>query len=348
MRIVLLDEKKLEREALMRTLATAKYSAECVSDEASALAAITREPPQIVAFSVPAKGGADLVRRLKGADASNQAYLLALFDAAPSGHDLSTVLEAGANDFMRRPLLDAELLERLKAPARLMRWARAVAPTAFDFSAPLQVSGLKSWTSLGQLVAADLSEMAGQTFSASKAWPEGFSSALRGAVIPMSLAGEQIELRVSIVADEAALHWLKATLLCDPDASAAAADDALRELANTAGGALKRAALAENVSLTTGIPITEPVTPPSASHACWTLVLDGGGCRLAVVGEVRKRSNERVASSKLAEGMILAHDVRTEAGILLAPAGTRLTVTTAAKLAKVLGPRAHIEVAPPA
>jgi hypothetical protein len=164
----------------------------------------------------------------------------------------------------------------------------------------------------------------------------------------MSLAGDQIELRVSIVVDEAALQWIKTTLLCDPEASTAAADDALRELANTAGGALKRAALSENVSLTTGIPITEPVTPPSAAHACWTLALDGVGCRLAVIGEVRKRSNERVASSKLAEGMVLAHDVRTEAGILLAPAGTRLTVTTAAKLAKVLGPRAHIEVAPPA
>jgi two-component system cell cycle response regulator len=149
MRIVLLDEKKLEREALMRALAAAKYSAEGVSDEASALAAITREPPQIVVFSVPSKGGADLVRRLKGADASNQAYLLALFDAAPSGHELSTVLEAGANDFLRRPLLDAELFERLKAPSRLMRWARAVAPTAFDFSAPLRVSGLKSWTLSG-------------------------------------------------------------------------------------------------------------------------------------------------------------------------------------------------------
>lgn len=348
MRIVLLDEKKLEREALMRGLATAKYSAEAAVDEASALAAITREAPQIVMFSVPAKGGADLVRRLRGADSSNQAYLLALFDAAPSGHDLSTVLEAGANDFLRRPLLDAELFERLKAPGRLMRWARGVAPTAFDFSAPLEVSSLKSWKSLGQLVAADLSEMAGQTFSTDKTWPDTFGPSLRGAVISMSLAGEQMELRVSIVVDDAALKWVKQNLLCDPNASAAAADDALRELANTAGGALKRAAMAENVSLTTGIPTTEPVTLPSAAHACWTLTLDGDGCRLAVVGEVRKRSNERVASAKLAEGMVLAHDVRTEAGILLAPAGTRLTSTTAAKLAKVLGPRAHIEVAPPA
>lgn len=349
MRIVLLDEKKLERDALMRGLAAAKYNTEGVADEPSAIAAIMREAPQVILFSVPAKGGADLVRRLKGADASNQAYLLALFDAAPSGRDLASVLEAGANDFLRRPVVDVELLERVKAPARLMRWARSVAmPAAFDFSMPLQVSRLKAWASLGQLVAGDLSEMAGQAFSVTSGWPERFTTSVRGASIPMSLAGEQLELRVSIIADATALQWIKATLLGDPNASAENADDALRELANTAGGALKRAALSENVSLTTGIPNTEQPAAPAAGQACWTLSLEGADCTLAVVGEVRQRVNERVPSSQLAEGMVLAHDVRTEAGILLAPAGSRLTGTTASKLAKMLGPRFFVEVAPAA
>jgi DNA-binding response OmpR family regulator len=349
MRIVVLNEKKPERDAMMRALTAAKYQAEGAGDEAAALTAIMREAPQIVVFSVPSKGGVDLVRRLKGTDASNQAYLLALFDAAPSERELTAVLDAGANDFLRRPVVDVELMQRLKAPARLMRWARSVAmPAAFDLSAPLQVSRLKAWSQLGQLMAADLSEMAGQPFSASNVWPKHFVHDLRGASIPMSLAGEQLELRVSIVADSVALHWLKATLLADPNATADAADDALRELANTAGGALKRAALAENVSLTTGIPSTDRVTPPSADHSCWTLSLDGEACCLAVIGEARQRVNERVSSSRLAEGMILAHDVRNEGGILLAPAGSRLTSTTASKLAKMLGPRFFIEVAPPA
>lgn len=349
MRIVLLDDKKPEREAMQRALAAAKYSAEGVADEAAALSAIMRESPQIVVFSVPAKGGADLVRRLKGADASNQAYLLALFDTAPSARDLAAVLEAGASDFFRRPVADVELLERLKGPARAMRWARAVAtPAAFDLAAPVQVSRLQAWSALGQLVATDLAEMAGQPVAVSNVWPARFQHDLRGASIPMSLAGEQLELRVSIVADPIALRWIKATLLYDPNASAAAADDALRELANTAGGALKRAALAENVSLTTGIPNTDSPALPAPSAGCWTLTVDGSDCQLAVVGVARELTNERVASSKLTEGMVLAHDVRTTNGILLAPAGARLTATTAAKLAQMLGPRFYIEVAPPA
>jgi hypothetical protein len=122
----------------------------------------------------------------------------------------------------------------------------------------------------------------------------------------------------------------------------------LRELANTAGGALKRAALAENIALTTGIPFSETPAPTLQAHDCWTLKLDTDDGCLALVGEIRERANQRVAASKLSEGMILAHDVRNESGILLAPAGSRLTATTANKLAQMLGPRFFLEVAPAA
>lgn len=348
MRIVLLADKKSERDAMTRAITAASYRAEAVGDESAALAAITRESPQIVVFSVPARGGADLVRRLKGADSSGQAYLLALFDATPSGRDLAQVVEAGANDFLRRPVVDVELLERLKAPSRLVRWAKSLAtPAAFDLSSPVDVSTLGAWGSLGAIVATDLSEMAGCPFSTTRAWPQRFVSNLRGATIPMSLADEQLEVRVSVVVDAVGLRWVKTALLGDASASAEAADDALRELANTAGGALKRAALAENVALTTGIPTTDNGLIPTAVHAAWTLTLDADDCSLAVVGEIRRRTNQRVAASELAEGMIPAHDVRNEGGILLVPAGSRLTATSAARLSKLLGPRFFLEVAPP-
>lgn len=347
MRIVVLNERKPERDALLRALASAKYQAEGVGDEAAALAAITREPPQIIVFSVPSRGSPDLVRRLKGADASGQTYLLAVFENTASSKDLSSTVEAGAHDFLRRPVVDTEFLERIKAPGRLVRWAKSLAtPAAFDLAAPVNISGMQAWSALGDLVAGDLSEMAGCPLSVSRGWPKSFVHQLRGATIPMSLAGEQLEVRVSVVADATGLRWIKANLLGDPNATADAADDALRELANTAGGALKRAALAENIALTTGIPGTDNPAPPPEQHACWTLALDADGSCLAVVGEIRQRTNQRVPASQLSEGMIIAHDVRNEGGILLVPAGARLTGTTAAKLSKMLGPRFFLEVAP--
>ena len=168
------------------------------------------------------------------------------------------------------------------------------------------------------------------------------------ASIPMSLAGDQLELRLSLVADAGALAWLRATLLGDPAASDDAARDALRELANTAGGALKRAALAEGITLTTGIPRDDTASRFPGKHLCWSLKLEAGAGCLAVVGEIRNRSNERISAAQLAEGMILAHDIRSEGGVLIVPAGSRLTATSANRLAAMLGPRYFLEVAPAA
>ena len=123
--------------------------------------------------------------------------------------------------------------------------------------------------------------------------------------------------------------------------------DALRELANTAGGALKRAALTESVALTTGLPVDDNAARFPGKHICWSLTLQDGGC-FAVVGEILARGNERISAAKLAEGMVIAHDVRNESGILLVPAGARLTSTSALRLAAMLGPRFFLEVAPAA
>jgi hypothetical protein len=218
----------------------------------------------------------------------------------------------------------------------------------FDFSAAPDVSGLRAWENLGALVAEDLGQLAGHPFAVSDGWPARFTSDVQSATIPMSLAGDQLEVRVSIAVDSNALSWLRQSLLGDAAANDEATDDALRELANTAGGAVKRAALCENITLTTGLPTNDRAASfPSASR-CWTLTLDGADTCIAVVGEIRKRENQRVAASELSEGMVLAHDVRNEGGILLVPAGSRLSSTTAVKLAQMLGPRFFLEVAPAA
>jgi DNA-binding response OmpR family regulator len=348
LRIVLLNDKRSERESMVRALPQESYRVEAVSDEQSALAAIAREAPQVVIFGVPAKGGPDLVRRLRGADSSGQAYQLALIEAVPAGKEISNLVAAGVHDFMRRPVIDCELLERVNAPARLIRWAQSVVkPAVFDFSSTLDMTKLRAWRGLGALVAEDLAQMAGQAFSASEGWPQRFTEDYRSATIPMSLAGDQLEVRVSVVADARMLAWLRESLLGDPSANDEATDDALRELANTAGGAIKRAALCENVALTTGLPVNEAVEFPG-KHQCWSLSLDAERGSIALVAEIRKRENQRIPASKLIEGMILAHDVRSEGGILLVPAGSRLTSTSAVKLAQMLGSRFLLEVAPAA
>ena len=348
MRVLLLNDRRAEREAMVRALPKDAYQVEAVADEQAALAAISRQPPQVLVFSVPAKGGADLARRLRGNQNASESYLLAVVETTPGNKEISGLVSAGVHDFMRRPFADAELLERVRAPERLLRWSRSVSkPCAFDFTDALDVASLRSWCSLGQLVAEDLGQMSGQEFAVSPGWPALFDGKTLGASIPMSLAGDQLELRLSTVADQGALCWVREVLLGDAGANESATHDALRELANTAGGALKRAALAESVTLTTGLPVDDSTGRFPGNHNCWTLALQGGGT-LAVVGEIRSRANERISAAKLTEGMVVAYDVRNEGGILLVPAGARLTSTSATRLANLLGARVFIDVAPPA
>lgn len=348
MRVLLFDDRRSERDSLAKALPAAKCDVESVGDEPSAIAALTRDAPQVVVFSAPSRGAEDAVRRLRSFDSSGQAYILAIIDGAPTPKDLANLIAAGVNDFVRRPISEAELIERVKAPTRLLRWVRSVAkPTAFDFSAPVDVARLRGWQNLGTVIAEDLSQMVGQNLTATSGWPAGFSNGIRGATIPMSLTEDQLELRISIGVDAKAAKWLGATVFGDPDANDGMVDDALREFANTAGGALKRTALCENVTLTTGIPLNEHLAN-EAGRSIWTLAVPDSDVCITAVGEIRSKENQRVAASCLAEGMIVVHDVRNEGGLLLVTGGSRLTSSAAAKLAKVLGPRYFLEVAPAA
>lgn len=207
---------------------------------------------------------------------------------------------------------------------------------------------LKSWRNLGQLVADDVAEMAATPITVSRGYPAHFTADAACATIAMSLPAEQLELRVSVVADPAAMAWIAETLLHDSAARDSAVRDALRELANTAGGALKRAALTETITLTTGIPLDDSAARFPGQNCCWNLALSGGSGSLALVGEIRIRRNQRVSAEQLSEGMVLAHDIRSEGGVLIVPAGSRLTATSANRLAAMLGPRYLLEVAPPA
>jgi len=347
-RIVLLNDKRQERDAMLRALSQATHQVEAVPDESAALAAIARDAPQLILFSLPAKGAPDLTRRLRGADASGNAYLLALLESSATGKEVSAVAEAGVHDFMRRANWEAEMLERVKAPTRLLHWAHSLKkPAAFDFSAGTDIRSLQVWKCLGGHVAEDLWQMVGQSVDVEEGWPARFASSVRSATIQMSLASEQLEVRLTVAADDVTVDWIRSALLGDPNASNDAVDDALRELTNTAGGAIKRAALAENVAFTIGLPKTNATAPAREGAATWRLTIEGGSGCLAVVAEIRSLGNQRVQASKLAEGMVIAHDVRNESGILLVPAGARLTATSAARLAKMLG-STFLEVAPAA
>ena len=66
---------------------------------------------------------------------------------------------------------------------------------------------------------------------------------------------------------------------------------------------------------------------------------------LSFTASIISRQNQRVTAHTLREGMVLARDLKNEAGVLLIPAGTRLTSSTVDRLTKLLGATFLVEVA---
>jgi CheY-like chemotaxis protein len=346
-RVVVLSESAAERESITRILQRATFSVLSVGDAKAAVAAVGREAPYVVLFAWPSAGGPELARLLASADASRQTYLVALLDPASGGKDIQPALAAGVHDVLIRPFVDGELVGRLQAPARLARWTRAAAmPSALTQTTSLDVKRLSVWKNLGAIVAEDLAQLVGHPVQATSGWPSVLGGDLRCATVPMSLARDEVEVLVSVAADAPALAWLGSALLGDAPSTEAALNDVLREIASTAGGAVKRVAAPENVTLTSGIPVTvASVRAHGDGVAAFGLSIEGGRVTLAVVGEVRRRENRQVRASELCEGMVIVNDVRSESGALLVTAGSRLTRTTAERLARLLGAKVLVDVA---
>ena len=66
-------------------------------------------------------------------------------------------------------------------------------------------------------------------------------------------------------------------------------------------------------------------------------VLVGEGATLHAIVTVGPQPNELVPANRLREGMVVVRAVTNESGALLIPAGTRVTSSTADRVAKQLG-----------
>jgi DNA-binding response OmpR family regulator len=344
LRIVLVNNRREERENLVRLLTQRDFQVEAFGDEAAALLAIASQPPQIIVFGAAAEGTPDFVRRMKAADHSGQAYFITLYDGSLPSKELPTVLAAGVHDFMRRPLLEAEFVERVKAPGRVIRWAQALnKPAALDFSSMVDARNLRAWRNLGELIVDDLGTMIGQSLTLTDSAPKDFEPRGQVATIRMFVVADNLELKASIIAEPKTLAWVRTNLFGSPTVGEEVTADALREMANVVGGCLKRMAVAEGVSVAAGLPFNGPFPAAGTEVRYRTLQLDDD-CRFVLATEMIHRESQRVRAAALTEGLVLTQDVKTETGVLLMPAGSRLTDTTVTKLTQLLGPHTHVDV----
>jgi CheY-like chemotaxis protein len=338
MSILLVGDNKAEREQIAEYLRPTLEPLEQVSDISSAIRAIDNSSPDVVLVSLRAGQVSGLFKRLRARPGATRPLVIVVVE--PS--EIQSAISLGANDFLRRPVLAEELT------ARIMRGRprpASIAGKHIDFG-DVDLSRLHAFQHLGALVAEDFQSMLRIPIAIAAARPPPPGLKLMGAAIPMTFATEQKEISVSVLINERGVRPLGRLALRDESASKEAIEDVLRELANMAGGAFKRSAQQENLTVTTGLPYTLStidLTAERGSSRCWSAALPGGWM-LGLTAEIRALGRHRVAAGDLKEGMVLAADVTNAVGALFARSGTRLTLSAANRIAQIIGPGAPIDV----
>jgi hypothetical protein len=199
---------------------------------------------------------------------------------------------------------------------------------------------VRAWREIEAIIARDLGDLFCVPLAA-----EAFGSytVARTSQISLILSSDQIEVRLGIGADTAACAAIAQSLLSG-DQRPEALSDALRELANTAGGALKRAAMSDDVQFTLGLPTDADLFAAANARTLRWLVRGPDGLCLAIAATIASAVPSVVPAGSLREGMVIARDVMNSAGLLLASAGTYLTRISAERLAKLAGPATLVDV----
>jgi len=125
LRVVLCERSVTDRELLAATLADAGFAVCEVSDTEDALAAVSRSGADVFITGVEtgATSGLEACWRLK-ADAATALVHTIVVTATEDVSRLAEALDAGADDFIRKPFDEIELKARLRAAARIVRLQR--------------------------------------------------------------------------------------------------------------------------------------------------------------------------------------------------------------------------------
>jgi cyclic di-GMP phosphodiesterase len=120
--VLVAEDDAANRALLARLLDRAGYRSIAVSDGRDAMRAVMEEDPDLVLLDIglPGMSGLDVCRRLR-ADTRTIALPIILVTGQVSSRDVVAGLDAGADDFVRKPYDEAELMARIRSVLRLSR-----------------------------------------------------------------------------------------------------------------------------------------------------------------------------------------------------------------------------------
>lgn len=121
-RILIADDDYAFRESMQMVLNEWGYTVETVSDGKRAIEVLERDPPDLVLLDwvMPQCNGIQVCRRLQQFNDSGRTYAI-LLSARTTPEDIAMGLEAGADDYVTKPIDFLELRARVQVGLRMIR-----------------------------------------------------------------------------------------------------------------------------------------------------------------------------------------------------------------------------------
>jgi DNA-binding response OmpR family regulator len=128
MKVLIADDSRLSRRLLAASLTKWQFEVVEAANGAEAWQLFEREPFPLVLtdWMMPEVDGLELVRRIRAAELPGYVYII-LLTARTEKQDLVQAMEAGADDFLAKPIDQDELRVRVREGERIVRLERKLA-----------------------------------------------------------------------------------------------------------------------------------------------------------------------------------------------------------------------------
>jgi CheY-like chemotaxis protein len=120
MQVLLADDDEFMRLLIGEVLARQGHEVEAVADGDAAWVAWERTRPPLVLldWQMPGQDGIEVARRIRAAEGARPTTFVIIVTAHDPGDGLDTVLDAGADDYLTKPMTPDELRARLAIAMR--------------------------------------------------------------------------------------------------------------------------------------------------------------------------------------------------------------------------------------
>lgn len=377
MNVLLLVSKGEPPKELIADMQREGHLVNSVTTPKAALDLMTRDPPDITLVSDELVGDNFPAILQKTLNADDIYRSLVVVTGKDSADRRTALFAAGVDDVAGPNVSPRELASRIKSVERIVRLERRLRERVRELESALSRLEMQAvrrgvaiaaatkggppaqgtpflltpaWTGVEEILGKMCLEYLQVPFQlvAGVALP---GSGSPGATVSLTDVEHELKIDLTFFAPASSARAIAAAFCGDPSiVDDEIIRDVLLELTNSGMGAVKSAFLNDGYKFAGATPkakvfasIDQLIKDAEAKRA---LTYRSESSFVHAVVAVRRTPRVRIKASSLREGMVVAVDVVNEAGVLIIPAGTRLTETSADRIRRMV-PKAEVELADP-